>query len=96
DLPRRRVEHDLSDAEKAGYTALERIGEEVSELLEYIPARLEVIQNVRLKYRCESADGRSTVRTATAQGSPLPRSNAGAGLLAHVMVSKYLDHCPLA
>ena len=96
DLPRRRVEHDLSDVEKAGYAALERIGEEVSELLEYIPARLEVIQNVRLKYRCETADGRSTVRTATAQGSPLPRSNAGAGLLAHVMVSKYLDHCPLA
>ena len=96
DLPRRRVEHDLSEAEKAEFVALERIGEEVSELLEYIPARLEVIQNVRLKYRCETADGHRTVRTATAQGAPVPKSNAGAGLLAHVLVSKYLDHCPLA
>ncbi|MCK9988540.1 MAG: transposase [Azoarcus sp.] len=95
-LPRRRVEHDLSADEKAAFAAVERIGEEVSEMLEYIPARLEVIQNVRLKYRCERADGSSTIRTATAQGSPIAKSNAGPGLLAHVMVSKYLDHCPLA
>jgi transposase len=95
-LPRRRVEHDLPADEKAAFAAVERIGEEVSEMLEYIPARLEVIQNVRLKYRCERADGSSTIRTATAQGSPIAKSNAGPGLLAHVMVSKYLDHCPLA
>ncbi|WP_157866553.1 IS66 family transposase [Aromatoleum aromaticum] len=95
-LPRRRVEHDLSADEKASFAAVERIGEEVSEMLEYLPARLEVIQNVRLKYRCERADGSSTIRTATAQGSPIAKSNAGPGLLAHVMVSKYLDHCPLA
>ncbi|MCK2128279.1 transposase, partial [Thauera aromatica] len=95
-LPRRRVEHDLSADEKAAFAAVERIGEEVSEMLEYLPARLEVIQNVRLKYRCERADGSSTIRTATAPGSPIAKSNAGPGLLAHVMVSKYLDHCPLA
>lgn len=51
---------------------------------------------MRLKYRCERADGSSTIRTATAQGSQIAKSNAGPGLLAHVMVSKYLDHCPLA
>ena len=95
-LPRRRVEHDLSEADKAQFSALERIGEEVSEMLEYVPARLEVIQHVRLKYRCERADGSATVRTAQAIASPLARGNAGPGLLAHVLASKYVDHCPLA
>lgn len=95
-LPRRRVEHDLSEEDKAGFARVVRIGEEVSETLEYTPARLEVLQHARLKYRCEDEAGRSTIRTAWAQASPLVRSNAGAGLLAHVTVSKYADHCPLA
>lgn len=95
-LPRRRIEHDLSEQDKAGFSRVVRIGEEVSETLEYTPAKLEVLQHVRMKYRCEDAAGASTIRTASAQTSPLPKSNAGAGLLAHVMVSKYADHCPLA
>lgn len=96
DLPRRRIEHDLSEADKAGFSRVVCIGEEVCETLEYTPARLEVLQHARLKYRCEDEAGASTVRTAWAQPSPIVRSNAGAGLLAHVMVSKYADHCPLA
>ncbi|MET0209287.1 MAG: IS66 family transposase [Burkholderiaceae bacterium] len=95
-LPRRRVEYDLSDEDKAGFARVVRIGEEVSETLEYTPARLEVLQHARLKYRCEDEAGRSTIRTAWAQASPLVRSNAGPGLLAHVTVSKYADHSPLA
>lgn len=95
-LPRRRVEYDLCDADKAGFARVVRIGEEVSETLEYTPARLEVLQHARLKYRCEDEAGRSTIRTAWAQASPLARSNAGPGLLAHVTVSKYADHNPLA
>jgi transposase len=95
-LPRRRIEHDLSDEEKAGFTRVICIGEEVSETLEYTPAKLEVLQHVRRKYRCEHESGGSTIRTAWAQTSPIPKSNAGASLLAHVMVSKYADHCPLA
>lgn len=95
-LPRRRVEHDLSEADKAQFARVVCIGEELSETLEYTPARLEVLQHARLKYRCEDEAGRSTIRTAWAQTSPLARSNAGAGLLAHVMVSKYADHTPLA
>jgi hypothetical protein len=47
-------------------------------------------------YRCEGDGGSSTVLTAFAQASPLPKCNAGASLLAHVVVSKYNDHCPLA
>jgi transposase len=96
DLPRQRIEHDLSDQDKASFKRVVRIGEEISETLEYTPAKLEVLQHVRLKYRCEDEAGGSTIRTAWAQPSPLARSNAGAGLLAHVMVSKYCDHNPLA
>lgn len=95
-LPRRRVEHDLSEQEKARFARTVCIGEELSETLAYTPARLEVLQHARLKYRCEDDTGHSTIRTATATPSPLLRSNADAGLLAHVMVSKYADHCPLA
>lgn len=96
DLPRRRVEHDLSEEDKAQFTRVVCIGEELSETLEYTPAKLEVLQHARLKYRCEDARGASTIRTAWAQPSPLARSNAGPGLLAHVTVSKYADHTPLA
>lgn len=95
-LPRVRVEHDLSEQEKAQFNRVQCIGEEVSETIEYTPARLVVLQHARLKYRCEDDQGGSTVRTASAVTSPLPRSNAGPGLLAHVLVSKYLDHNPLA
>ena len=81
DLPRERVDYDLSDAEKAEFDALEKIGEEVSETLEYTPAKLIVIEHARAKYACRK-DGESTIRTAFAQPSPLPKTNAGAGLLA--------------
>lgn len=93
-LPRERVEYDLSEAEKAEFDSLQRIGEETSETLDYTPAKLIVIEHVRAKYVCEKA-GESTIRTAAAQPSPLPKSNASAGLLAQVLVSKYADHIPL-
>ena len=94
DLPRERVEYDLSDAEKACFDRIEKIGEVVSETLDYTPAKLTVIEHVRIKYACKK-DGESTVRTAAAQPSPLPKSNASAGLLAQVLVSTFADHLPL-
>lgn len=94
DLPRQRIDYDLSEAEKAEFDTVAQIGEEVSETLEYTPPLLTVIEHARAKYRCEK-DGDSTIRTAAAEPSPLPKSNAGAGLLAHVLVSKYQDHLPL-
>jgi transposase len=94
DLPRSRIEYDLSEAEKREFDHLERIGEEVSETLEYTPAKLIVIEHARAKYACRK-DGQSTIRTAFAQPSPLPKTNAGAGLLAQVLVSTFVDHLPL-
>jgi len=96
DLPRVRIEYELTEAERAQFACVQPIGEETSQTLEFTPARLVVLEHARLKYRCEDFEGASTVRTATAHPSPLPRSNAGPGLLAHVLVSKYGDGLPLA
>lgn len=95
DLPRIRVDYDLSAAEKARYDELTRIGEEVSETLDYVPAKLQVIEHVRAKYAARAQDGSSTVLTAAMPPAPLPKANASANLLAHVLVSKYHDHLPL-
>jgi transposase len=94
-LPRHRVEVDISDADKVcacghGKT---RIGESVSEKLEYQPASFVVIETVRAKYACPHChDG---VVEAPAPPQALEKSLAGEGLLAHVVVSKYVDHLPL-
>ena len=61
DLPRERVDYDLSQAEKAAFDEVERIGEDVCETLEYTPAKLIVIEHVRAKYACRK-DGELTVR----------------------------------
>jgi transposase len=94
DLPRVRIEYDLSDAEKAEFDSIQRIGVEHSETLDYTPAKLTVIEHARIKYAC-SKDGESTIRTAFAQPSPLPKSNASAGLLAQVSINTFVDHLPL-
>ncbi|MGH7948171.1 MAG: IS66 family transposase [Candidatus Binataceae bacterium] len=96
DLARVRMEHDLPEADKACTCCggdLERIGEETSEQLDYIPAQLQVITHARAKYACRC--GSSAVKTAELPAQPLPKSNASANLLAHVLVSKYQDHLPL-
>jgi len=94
DLPRVRKEYELSEAERAEFDQVHKIGEDTSETLDYTPPKLVVVVHARAKYRCERA-GVSTIRVAHAQCSPLPKSNASAGLLAHVVVSKLEDGIPL-
>ena len=95
-LPRVDVEHDLPDAEKVCGCGcrLTRIGEDVSEQLDIIPARIQVIRNIRPKYACRGCE--ETVRTAPLPPQPIPKSNASPGLLAHITVAKYQDALPLA
>jgi transposase len=96
DLPRVRIEHDLPQAEQTcgGCGApMKRIGEETSEQIDYIPARVHVLVHARAKYACRCGEG--GVKTAELPLQPLPKSNASPNLLAHVLVSKYLDHVPL-
>jgi transposase len=100
-LPRVRIEHDLTDAEKPCPCCGElrqRIGEETSEQLEFIPASLRVLQHVRFKYACrkcdESGDG-PQIETAAKPPQPIEKGLAGPGLLAYVITSKLGDHLPL-
>jgi len=59
DLPRIEIVHDLSDEEKICFCGCRKscIGEEVSEQLDIIPARMQVIRNIRLKYVCKTCEG---------------------------------------
>jgi transposase len=71
---------------------LTHLGDDESELLEYVPGRFKVIVQVRPKYLC---GGCRSISQADAPARPLARSYAGAGLLAHMLTSKYADHLPL-
>jgi transposase len=71
---------------------LKQLGEDVSEILEYVQVRFKVIRQVRPKLACAGCD---RIVQAAAPSRPIERSIAGPGLLAHVLISKYGDHCPL-
>jgi transposase len=71
---------------------LTHLGDDESEMLEYVPGRFKVIVAVRPKYLCDEC---KTISQAHAPNRPLARSYAGAGVLAHVLTSKYGDHLPL-
>ena len=71
---------------------LKFLGEDVSEILEYVPARFKVIRQVRPKLACACCE---RIVQAAAPSRPIERGVAGPGLLAHVLVSKYCDHLPL-
>jgi transposase len=71
---------------------LRKLGEDVSEMLEYVPASFVVIRHLRTKLSCTKCD---CIVQAEAPSRPIERGVAGPGLLAHVLVSKYCDHLPL-
>jgi transposase len=71
---------------------LNKLGEDISEVLEWIPASFKVIRHVRPKMCCTQCD---VIVQAAAPSRPIARGLAGPGLLAHVLVSKYCDHLPL-
>jgi len=75
-----------------GAAGCRRIGEEVTEELEYEPGRLYVNRYVRPKY--VSADNQ-TILIAPLPERPLPKAIAGPGLLAQILIDKYVDHLPL-
>lgn len=76
-------------------SGLKKIGEEVTEILDYVPAELYVKQYIRHKYAAPHAEAGSTVITATLPGRLLEKCMAGEGLLAQMVVDKYLDHLPI-
>jgi transposase len=100
DLPRIEVIHDLPESQKqcACGSPLSRIGEEVCEKLDIIPAKVQVIRHIRYKYACKGCEGvdssAPTVLMAPAPAQLIPKSMATAGLLAHIVVAKFEDALP--
>ena len=68
------------------------LGEDVSEMWEYVPAHFQVIRQVRPKLACWRCD---KIVQAEAPRRPIARGLAGPALLAHVLVSQYCDPLPL-
>lgn len=102
-LPVTRCEHDLPEAEKACPgcgTMREKIGEESSWQIEYIPGHFERLEHVRFKYACphceqSAAPGGPQITCADRPRAPIEKGLAGPGLLAYVVTSKFSDYLPL-
>jgi transposase len=71
---------------------MRQMGEDVTEVLEYVPERWKVIRHVRPKFSCRVCE---TIVQAAATGLLARRLRHGPGLLAHVVVAKYANHLPL-
>lgn len=91
-LPRERVVHEPACTCSECGVAMRRIGEDVAEVLEYVPASFKVVRHVRPKFACARCE---RIVQAPAPPRPIARGIAGPGLLAHILVSKYADHLPL-
>ena len=94
-LPRIDVIHELPESERHcdhDGLLLAEIDEVISEQLDIIPARIQVIRHIRKKYACSCGQ---CIKTAPLPAQPIPRSMASPGLLAHIAVSKYQDALPL-
>lgn len=73
-------------------TACKKIGEEVTEVLEYLPGELYVKKYRRPKYAKPNDEG---VVIGQLPSRPLEKAMAGEGLLAQIVIDKYVDHLPL-
>src|SRR6266851_1614954 len=91
-LPRETVIYAPANACPDCGTAMQRLGEDVSEMLEYVPARFKVIRQVRPKLSCGCCQ---RIVQLPAPIRPIDRGLPGPGLLAHVAVSKFADALPL-
>jgi transposase len=91
-LPRERVMHEPACTCPDCGSPMRKIGEDVSEVLDYVPAHYKVIRHVRPKLACPACE---RIVQAPAPSRPIAGSYAGPGLLAHVLVAKYCDHLPL-
>jgi transposase len=93
-LPRQEQRHEpaASACHRCGAERLRKVGEDVTEVLEYVPGRFEVVRHVRPAYSCAKCEA---MTQAPMPAMPIPRAMAGASVLAHVIMSKYADHLPL-
>lgn len=91
-LPREEIVHTPSCICPECGGELRRLGEDVSEILERVPAQFKVVRHVRVKLSCARCQ---SIVQAPAPARPIERGLPGPGLLAYVLMSKYADHLPL-
>jgi transposase len=94
-LPRERIVHDLAPEDKYCTCCgkeMEKFGEDVSEQLEYVPAKIKVIEHVCPKYTCRSCN---IVNAASKPELPVAKCMAAPSLIANVIINKYANHLPL-
>ncbi|MFN0194395.1 MAG: IS66 family transposase [Aestuariivirga sp.] len=91
-LPRQEEVHEPSCTCPNCGGVMRKLGEDVTEVLEYVPASFKVIRHVRPKLSCRLCE---TIVQAPMPSLPIERGRPGSGLLAHVLVAKYADHLPL-
>jgi transposase len=94
-LPRVDVVHEIPESERYcehDGRLLAEIDEVISEQLDIIPAKVQVIRHIRKKYACSCGQ---CIKTAPLPAQPIPKSLASPGLLAHISVLKYQDALPL-
>ncbi|MBB4861153.1 transposase [Novosphingobium chloroacetimidivorans] len=91
-LPREEVLHEPACICPDCGGPMRRIGDDITEQLDYVPASFRVIRHVRPKLGCRACD---RIVQAPLPSMPVERGKPGAGLLAHILVAKYADHLPL-
>ena len=91
-LPRERVVHEPACTCPDCGAAMRKIGEDVAEVLDYLPSRFRVLRHVRPKLACTACE---RIVQVEAPSRPIARGLASAALLAHILTAKYADHLPL-
>jgi len=91
-LPRETILHASATACPQCGGEVRAMGEDKSEVLEYVPGHFKVIEHVRPKVSCRRCEA---IHQASPPVLPIERGRPGPGLLAHVLIGKYCDHLPL-
>ena len=93
ELPRVDVVHEIAESERlcACGTPMVEIGQDITEQLDIVPMKIQVLRHIRKRYACPDAS-----QAPVTAPLPLPRSNASAQLLAMLLTVKYVDGLPLA
>jgi transposase len=92
ELPRRVGVHMPPGVRKTcGGSELSKVGESVTEVLTYVPARFEVMRHVRPACSCRKCE---TMVQVPMPELPIPRGMVDASVLAHIAVAKFCDHLP--
>lgn len=92
ELPRRDIHHEPAQTRCHCGCEMKRIGEDVSERLDYQPGVFSVERHIRGKWVCRACE---TIEQAPLPAHIINKGLASTGLLAHVLVAKYADHLPL-